>query len=391
MRKRVLAAAGLCVILETGCGGVGEYTSLAIGGDGRGLISYQDTPNGLLKVAHCEDAACGTASLSTIDGGGENTRSVGAWTSAAIGIDGLGLISYVQGTDDLKVAHCEDTACMSARTSTLDARAGAAYTSLAIGRDGLGLIAYRNHFSGDLRVAHCHDIPCATATVSTLDRLQQVGEYSALAIGSDGLGLIAYHDRNEGLLKVAHCEDTACTSATLSTIENGPQVRGVSGYVGAHADVAIGSDGLGLISYYESPVGNLRVAHCADVACTRADAVTIIAAAGQRGRLGTDTSVTIGADGLGLISFKGSFTSFAEDDLMVAHCQDLACRSAIVTTLDRDRQNLTGWFTSAATGADGLGLISSWRPGPAAALRVAHCRDVDCKSADLASLDPPAR
>jgi len=37
---------------------VGPYTSLTIGADGLGLISYQDITNGDLKVAHCASAFC---------------------------------------------------------------------------------------------------------------------------------------------------------------------------------------------------------------------------------------------------------------------------------------------------------------------------------------------
>ena len=40
--------------------GIGDfkYTSMTIGADGLGLISYYDATNGDLKVAHCENAFC---------------------------------------------------------------------------------------------------------------------------------------------------------------------------------------------------------------------------------------------------------------------------------------------------------------------------------------------
>jgi hypothetical protein len=41
-----------------GSGNVGQFTSVAIGADGFGLISYQDKTNGNLKVAHCSDLFC---------------------------------------------------------------------------------------------------------------------------------------------------------------------------------------------------------------------------------------------------------------------------------------------------------------------------------------------
>jgi len=380
--SRVLLGPAIFALLEVGCGGVGEYTSLTIGSDGRGLISYQDTPSGLLKVAHCENGSCSSAAASVLD-----REDAGAYTSMATGVDGLGLVSYQGDGGALKVAHCHDSDCASASVSVVDGSRTVAYTSIAIGRDGLGLISYRGHFSGELVVAHCEDIACSHARVTILDPLAQVGEYSSITIGSDGLGLIAYQDRDRGLLKVAHCHNTACTSATRSTIANGPQVPHVSGYVGAYADIAVGADGLGLISYYEEPVGNLRVAHCADVACTNADVITIVDRGGPHGRVGEHTSVAIGRDGLGLISYHGSLNSFTDQDLKVAHCQDVACRTATVGTLDHVAGGGdVGWFTSVTMGRDGLGLISYWSP-TAGALRVAHCQNMSCSSASRSTLD----
>jgi hypothetical protein len=96
---------------------VGSYTSITIGSDGLGLISYHDETNGDLKVAHCENAACSSVITATLD----STGTVGTHTSIIVGPDGLGLISYYDATNlDLKVAHCADVTCSSATTATLD-------------------------------------------------------------------------------------------------------------------------------------------------------------------------------------------------------------------------------------------------------------------------------
>ena len=84
------------------------YTSITIGADGLGLISYYDSTNGDLKVANCHNTECTSATTSTIDADGD----VGQYTSITIGLDGLGLISYYDATNqNLKVAHCENTFC----------------------------------------------------------------------------------------------------------------------------------------------------------------------------------------------------------------------------------------------------------------------------------------
>ena len=81
-----------------------------------------------------------------------------------------------------------------------------------------------------------------------------------MTIGADGLGLISYYDFDNGDLKVAHCSDVACTSATLTTLDS-------AGNVGNTTALTIGADGLGLISYYDQSNTNLKVAHCVSVFC----------------------------------------------------------------------------------------------------------------------------
>ena len=144
----------------------GLYSSIAIGSDGLGLISYFDPVNLHLKVAHCLNVACSQVTLATVD----DSSNVGWYTSIEIGSDGLGLISYVGGTSssDLKVAHCSDVPCTAAAIATIDS-AGAAHTSLAIGSDGLGLISYLDGNRNDLKVAHCMDVSCTAATTATID------------------------------------------------------------------------------------------------------------------------------------------------------------------------------------------------------------------------------
>ena len=361
-------------------------------GTGLALIAYKDTDRGVLKIAHCEDAACATASVRVLDADG---FSVGSDTSIATGLDGLGLISYVEGTVNLRVAHCEDAACTSARVSVLDGQHAASYTSAAIGRDGLGLISYRNHYNGQLLVvAHCEDTACTRATLSLLDsNAGFVGEYSSIAVGADGLGLIAYNDRDRGWLKVAHCEDVACTRATLATVDDGaPQVPHFGGYVGARPSVMIGPDGLGLISYQDQPVGNLRLAHCADVACSRADSITIADSGGIKGVGGGSTSLAITPSGLGHVAYHGSpDVNLLEQGLRLARCQDLRCAAASVTVLDYHPPNDVGMYPALVIGPDGLGLIGyqdvEGGGFGAGSVKVARCLDAACSRLTVSVVD----
>ena len=243
-----------------GSGNVGQYSSVTIGADGLGLISYYDETNGDLKVAHCSNSACTTATLTTVDRAG----NVGQYSSVTIGADGLGLISYYDETNgDLKVAHCSALACTSATLTTLtflqsEGNVGQFTSVTNVG--GQGLISYYDSTDQNLKVALCPDVACTSATLTTTpDRKGNVGQYSSVTIGTDGLGLISYYDETNGDLKVAHCSDSACTTATNITIQSQDNVGQFTSVT------ALG--GLGLISYYDVTNGDLKVAHCSNQFC----------------------------------------------------------------------------------------------------------------------------
>jgi preprotein translocase subunit Sec61beta len=335
------------------------------GGSGAAGQQGAEGPQGLPGSATLRSGP-GVAGLATLDSG---AAIVGSYTSATIGADGLGLISYYDSTNhDLKVAHCNNPACTSASTSPLDSAGDVGlYTSVTIGADGLGLISYHDATNGVLKVAHCADLACTSANPppSTLDGgLANVGLYTSATIGADGLGLISYYDATAGDLKVAHCNNVACTSANPlpSTLDPGPPI------VGSYTSVTTGADGLGLISYYDATAGDLKIAHCSTPACTSASTKPL----DSPGDVGSYTSATIGADGLGLISYYDAAPNF---DLKVAHCDDASCTSASPSTVDS--AGVVGLFSSATVGTDGLGLIGYY-DSTNQDLKVAHCTSSAC-------------
>jgi hypothetical protein len=245
-------------------GNVGRYPSVTVGSDGFGLASYLDTTNGNLKSAHCANLTCTSFTTATIVSSGTVADD---FTSVSVGTDGLGLVSYVDN-GNLKVAHCTNVACSSAGVNVIDATA-VAYSSLAIGADGLPLVSYFDNANVDLKAAHCADLACSSSTASTLDSTGNVGLYSSLTIGADGLGLVTYRDGNTGALAVAHCNNLACTSAGISAVDPGAQAQ--------YSAITLGTDGLGVISYYDGTgaAQDLKVAHCGNVACTTSSYVAV--------------------------------------------------------------------------------------------------------------------
>ena len=242
-------------------GNVGRFASITIGADGLPIIIYTDRTNWSLKVAHCNDTACTSATLTTLDTAG----NIGSYNSIAIGADGLPIISYYDATsDDLKVAHCNDIACASATLSTLDTTNNVGrFTSIAIGVDGLPIISYHDDTNSDLKVAHCDNITCTSASITVPDSNDDVGDFPSITIGSDGLPIISHCDTTNGYLKVARCNDTACTSSANVIVDT---ISIPSEYASV-ASIAIGTDGMPIISYYDAISDDLRVTHCSNTFC----------------------------------------------------------------------------------------------------------------------------
>ena len=108
-------------------------------------------------MAHCANAVCSSATKATID-----TGNVGGFTSIAIGSDGLGVITYEApqtALGPIRVAHCSNIECSSATTTTLDPVNNLFGTAVSIGVDGLPIVAYHNQ-TGGLQVVHCSNVFC---------------------------------------------------------------------------------------------------------------------------------------------------------------------------------------------------------------------------------------
>src|SRR5262245_24386341 len=147
----ITSLAGLTTALSLAQGGTGATTAVAarasldaqrtVTGVCPGGSSIQTVNLDGTVVCRADSLAQAGFSRTTID----STGTVGWFTSMAIGADGLPLISYYANAPafDLKVAHCNDMACSSASAATLDSVGDVGqYTSVAIGADGLGLISY---------------------------------------------------------------------------------------------------------------------------------------------------------------------------------------------------------------------------------------------------------
>ena len=191
------------------------------------------------------------------------------------------------------------------------------------------------------------------------------GAHSSSVAGADGFPLISVFDATNDRLVIVHCSDAACSARTSTPI------GASSPNVGRYPSVTVGSDGLGLVSYLDN--GSLRTAHCANVACTAFTTAPVVAS----GTVADDaTSITVGSDGLGLISYVDG------PNLRVAHCTNLACSGVTSNPVDVT----TVAYSSLAIGADGLPLVS-YLDNANGDLQVAHCADLACASSTTTAFD----
>lgn len=281
--------------------------SIVIGNDGLAniLYSFHESHQNKVKMAHCNDVACNSASNTEIYVG-----PYGEYASIATGTDGLPLISYEAGRS-LFVVHCDDLPCQTFTTQLLGIAANTSrYPAMTIGSDGLGIIAY-TVLPNESRTAHCIDVLCSAATITLIPPIAVtggtigVGGKNDIAIGSDGFPVIATTSSNSRLF-IIHCDDLICSSAT--SVDSGAVDSNDTGV----PSIAIGTDGLVLVSY---GYGNeLRLAHCNDVSCNFVRKTIV----DDNVQTGDGASIAIGVDGLPIISYLETWNGI----LKVAHCPD---------------------------------------------------------------------
>jgi hypothetical protein len=135
-----------------------------------------------------------------------------------------------------------------------------------------------------LRVAHCDDAQCAHVTITDLG--SGGNGTTSIARGRDGFPVISYrYAVNWNLdadIKVAHCLDVACTRASIATVDS-------VGKVGVLSALAIGSDGFPVIAYQDDTNGNLKFAHCHTLSC----GVTHITATDGHGRTANEANPAV--------------------------------------------------------------------------------------------------
>jgi hypothetical protein len=296
----------------------GRYTSIAIGNDDLPVISYQGDTGASLRVAKCVDVACALpATITDLD---TPVGITGTFTSIAIGNNGRPVVSYTD--DGLKVARCANAQCTGSASVTLvdpGTPLSGYHTSIAIGLDGFPIVSYYDLSNTFLKTAKCGNSACSSTFVLNVVDAGDVGEYTAIGVREgDGIPVIAYHDAGNGALKLAICAAADCVGPpTLLTLYANPGET-----AGVYVDMALANNSRPFISHRNETTNALVMTTCLSADCTDG----IVSTELDRGEfatapLGEYTSIAIGPDHMPVISYHDAFTG----SLKVVHCRARSC------------------------------------------------------------------
>jgi hypothetical protein len=223
------------------------------------------------------------------------------------------------------------------------------------------------------------------ATSDLLTRTQADGRYvneGALAYDSDhldGLDASAFGRRN-GTCAAGTLVGYDRTGAVCSGLMGSVAVD-TGGNLGGFSSLVLDEVGRPVIAYTDYANGDLKVVHCGNPTCTSGNTIATVDASGQSGNGGT--SVVLDAKGWPVVAYSDN----AVNDLRVAHCQDEVCGTAEIRTVDSVGN--VGSGPSLALDAAGYPVISYYEgAGGAGSLKLAHCTDNDCDGATITVVAP---
>lgn len=348
-------------------GEVAEFTSTALGSDGFPVIAHYELTSGDLHFVKCGDKSCSSGNtLTNVD----STGDVGKWNSVVVPSDGLPFIAYYDTANaDLKALKCGNAACSSGNTITTVDSAGDTgwYPSVAIASSGYPVISFFDDTPLLHKLLVCGNAACSSGNVlnTVAGQSGQPGYQSSMAIPSDGLPIIAYFNVLPAAFQIVKCGNTSCTSGnTVTTLDSG--VTSVYS-----PSLKIGSDGFAVMSYYDASNADLKVLHCTNATCSSNTYATV----DSTGDVGSWHGLAIGSDGYPIIGYYDATNQYPK----IAKCSDVACSSGYtITTVDTPLT--TGKHVSIVMPSDGRAFLA-YQYGSSSDLRTLKCGRTNCADA----------
>lgn len=351
--------------------------SVAIGPDGMPRFAYSAGSD--LKVAACTAMPCLTelppppppGEMVTTVVSEADAELIGANPSLLIDAAGLPMVMYTTGqeTPQPKLVRCLDAACSVHTSTTVDI--GGFHNTLALGPDGLPAVAH--HDWDHVYLTRCNDASCTTTSTVELEAAEfGYTEPVSVAFDPTGAPIVAFHNGYDYYIHVVACDDAICSTMSSGRVETFADAEGFRYWTNT-VDIVIPRDGLPVVAAGQSD-GAVRVAKCADRACTESTA-TIVDATGLDN---LTSDMILGSDDLPLIAY------YADGNLRAAKCENPQCTEYTVTTVsDGIADFIASVGPSIAVGADGLPVIAYWAPGRV--LQLASCNDQACATSTVST------
>jgi hypothetical protein len=237
----------------------GGAMSLALTATDIPVISYSNYDTGDLYLAVCNDADCDTPTNTLID---DNPDVTGWESSLALTSMGIPVISYTGFDKNLHLAICDTLACANPTIRSFDpADVLAQYTALALTSDNKPVVAFYDTTYDDLKLAVCDTLTCTSPRIITIDRYGSVGASPSMTLSSDNEPIITYNDLSAGAFKLAMCDTLTCADPVIRVLDT------ANPWAGFHSSVALTSDELPIISYYDDVTSDLHLIYCHTPQC----------------------------------------------------------------------------------------------------------------------------
>jgi hypothetical protein len=296
--------------------------------------------------------------------------------AAASTIDSLGALSMTTASNGNLSLTSHGTGSVtldSGTTGSINIGTGVNAKTIYLGSTGAaGTIVINSPSSGSAGTVLLPSVTAAssyissnvfTSPVTTGD----VGLHTDIAIGSDGLPVISYYSNTNKQLEVLHCTTEDCSTYDTPVVVD----TTTSVDVGQYTSIAIGTDGYPIISYMDVTNTALYSVHCTNESCSTHDSPVLL----DTNATNFNTEIAIGSDDYPIISYNLA----TDNKLYVKHCTDVGCSTSDARRLIDDTAIISGRDNFIIIGVDGLPFLA-YRDTTNGALKMAHCDTVNCSS-----------
>lgn len=195
------------------------------------------------------------------------------------------------------------------------------------------------------------------------------GFFNAMVLTKADLPVIAYYEATNGDLKIATCADTACTTPFITTVDR-------TGDVGLYPSIALTNSDIPIISYQDYTNGDLKLAVCNNTRCTSPTLVVVE----SDGTLGNHSSIALRSDNTPVITYFGP----SAGRLKMALCDTILCAAPNRITLDSAYS--TGYYTSVKITSTNIPVVSYYDQNEHD-LKLAVCADSACTSVTTSTVE----